>query len=77
MKKFLSTLLNIFGFIFLLTALISGYYAVTSFLERLKWGRGVFFTDVEIFSAITIVFIILGIIILRISHKLKKKLPSH
>jgi len=77
MKKYLSALLNIFGFIFLLAALISGFYSVTSFIERMRWGRGLFFTDVEIFSVITIVFIILGIVFLRISHKLKKRQPLH
>ena len=75
-KEALSTLLNIFGFIFLLTALISGFYAFTSFMERTQWGRGLFFVDVEIFSIITIIFIVLGVASLLISHKIKKLPPK-
>jgi len=77
MIKIFASLLNIFGFILLLAALISGFYAFTAFIERIHGGRGLFFTNVEIFSIITVFFIILGIVFLWISHKIKKKLSPH
>ena len=76
MKKSFASLLTIFGFIFLLVALMSGFYAVSSFIERLKAGRGVMFADVEIFTVLTILFIITGILCLWISNRIKIRLTQ-
>ncbi len=76
MKKTLASLLSILGFVFLLIALMSGFYAVSSFVERLKAGNGVMFADVEIFTVITIFFIIVGILCLWISNRIKKRLTQ-
>ncbi len=76
MKKTFASLLTMLGFIFLLIALMSGFYAVSTFLERSRYGPGLFFADVEMFTMIAIFFIILGAFSLWISHRIKKKLPK-
>ncbi len=76
MKKTFTSLLTIIGFIFLLVALMSGFYAVSAIVERLQQGSGLLFADVEIFTIITILFIVLGILCLWISNRIKKQLPK-
>ncbi len=66
----------IFGFIFLLVGLMSGFFAVSSFIEGLKAGHGLMFADVEIFTMITILFIVFGVLCLWISHRIKRQLPK-
>lgn len=75
MRKTLATLLAILGIISLLVSLMSAYYTVISYLERAKYGPGLFFADVEIFSAITFFFAITGAISLWISYRIKKNPP--
>ena len=76
MKKTFTSLLTIIGFIFLLVALMSGFYAVSAIVERLQQGSGLLFADVEIFTIITILFIVLGILCLWNSNRIKKQLPK-
>ena len=76
MKKTLASLLSILGFIFLLVALMSGFYAVSSLLDRIHSGHGLLFADVEIFTMITILFIVLGVLCLWIYNRIKKQLPK-
>ncbi len=68
--------MSILGFIFLLVAIMSGFYAVSAIIERLNAGHGILFADVEIFTMITVLFIVLGVFSLWISHKMKKQLPK-
>ena len=75
MRKTLASLLTIVGIIALLVAFMSGYYAVISFIERTRYGPGLMFADVEIFSAITIFFIIVGAVCIWISYRIKKNPP--
>ena len=75
MRKTLASLLTILGIISLLVSLMSAYYTVISYLERSKYGPGLFFADVEIFSAITIFFAAAGAFSLWISYRIKKKPP--
>lgn len=75
MRKTLASVLTIVGIISLLVSLMSAYYAVISFIERSKYGSGLLFADVEIFSAITIIFIVIGSFSLWISYRVKKNPP--
>ena len=75
MRKILVPLLTTVGIISLLVSLMSAYYAVISFIERSKYGPGLFFADVEIFTAITLVFIVAGSAALWISYRIKKNPP--
>ncbi len=75
MRKTLASLLTIAGITSLLVALMSAYYAVISFIERSKYGHGLLFADVEIFSAITIFFAAAGGLSLWISYRIKKHPP--
>lgn len=72
MRKTLVSLLKIAGMAALFVSLMSAYYAVISFLERSKYGYGLLFADVEIFSAITIFFAVTGALSLWISYRFKK-----
>lgn len=75
MRKTLASILTLLGAVSLLISLMSAYYAVISFLDRSKYGPGLLFADVEIFTAITIFFIIVGSISLWISYRIKKNPP--
>ncbi len=75
MRKTLGSLLTIAGIISLLISIMSAYYAVISFIERSKNGPGLLFADVEIFTAITLFFIIVGSAALWISYRIKKHPP--
>jgi len=75
MRKSLASILTLLGVVSLLISLMSAYYAVISFLDRSKYGPGLLFADVEIFTAITIFFIIVGSIALWISYRIKKNPP--
>ena len=75
MRKTLASILTIAGVISLLISLMSAYYAVISFIERSKYGPGLLFADVEIFTAITLFFIIVGSATLWISYRIKKHPP--
>ncbi len=75
MRKTLASLLTIVGIISLLISLMSAYYAVISFIERSKYGSGLLFADVEIFTAITLFFFIAGSLSLWISYRIKKNPP--
>lgn len=75
MRKTLVSLLTIVGIISLLVSLMSAYYAVISFIERSKYGPGLLFADVEIFSAITIFFAVAGAFSLWVSYRIKKNPP--
>jgi sorbitol-specific phosphotransferase system component IIC len=75
MKKTIASILTITGFISFLISLMSAYYAITSFIERARYGPGLFFADVEIFVAITLFFIVAGSFCLWISHRIRKHNP--
>lgn len=75
MRKTLVSILTLLGAVSLLVSLMSAYYAVISFLERSNNGAGLMWADVEIFSAITIFFIIVGSAALWISYRIKKRPP--
>ena len=72
MKKTIASILTIVGSISLLISLMSAYYAVTSFIERSNYGPGLFFADVEMFTIIALLFIIIGSLCLWISYRIKK-----
>jgi len=76
MKKTFASILSIIGFIFLLVSGMSGFYAVSALIDRLRHGSGLLFADVEIFIMLTILFIILGLICLWVSNRIKKQLPK-
>jgi len=61
-KSFLSFTLLFLGIFFVLIALISAYFTLTSFLERQSHGSGIFFADVELFGLVAIIFTILSAI---------------
>ena len=75
MRKTLVSILTLLGMVSLLVSLMSAYYAVISYIERSKNGPGLFFTDVEIFTAITLFFIVVGSAALWILYRIKKKSP--
>jgi hypothetical protein len=71
MKKNFSLLLKIPGVLFIVIAVLCAWGALNSFLERLQHGAGLMFADAEIFTILTIVFLILGFIFLWAGKKLK------
>lgn len=75
MRKALAGLLTLLGIVSLLVSLMSAFYAVISFLDRSKYGPGLFFADVEIFTAITVFFIAAGSAALWISYRIKRHTP--
>ncbi|MFZ0452285.1 MAG: hypothetical protein WCE54_23040 [Ignavibacteriaceae bacterium] len=75
MRKTLASLLTLLGVVSLLVSLMSAYYAVISFIDRSKYGPGLLFADVEIFTAITLFFIIVGSAVLWISYRINKRPP--
>jgi hypothetical protein len=75
MRKTLVSILTLLGAVSLLVSLMSAYYAVISFLDRSNNGSGLIWADVEIFSAITIFFIIIGSAALWTSYRIKRNPP--
>lgn len=65
-------LLNIFGVLSLLIALVFGILSLSAYLERTKYGPGLMFADVEFFGLIAIIFLLFGFIFLFISRKIRK-----
>jgi len=74
MKKTFSLLLKILGALFIGIALLCAWGALNSFLERSQHGAGLMFADAEIFSLLTVVFLILGFVCFWIGKKLKGQL---
>lgn len=71
--KFKSVLLlNIFGVLSLLIAFVFGILSLSAYLERIKYGPGLMFADVEFFGFIAIISLLFGIIFLIISRKIRK-----
>jgi len=70
MNRFLSIIFAIAGVALLLVAFVSLTAAIFSYLERSKYGSGLFFADVEIFAFSTIFFGVLGGFLLLIRKKL-------
>lgn len=68
--------LNIFGVLSLLIALIFGILSLSAYLERTKYGPGLMFADVEFFGLIAIFSLLFGIVFLFISRKIKKSNPQ-
>jgi hypothetical protein len=52
-------------------SLVFAFFALSSFLERGKYGSGLMFADAEIFILLTLVFSVLGFVCLWIGKKLK------
>jgi sorbitol-specific phosphotransferase system component IIC len=75
MRKTLTSILTFTGIISLVISLMSGYYAVIAFIDRSRYGPGLFFADVEIFTAITLFFLISGSVALYVSYRIKKNSP--
>ncbi len=76
MKKIIASMLTVSGFVSFLVAVMSAYYAIISFIERSKYGPGLLFADVEMFTIITLFFIIIGFLCLLISNRIKKSLQQ-
>jgi hypothetical protein len=71
MKKILKPLFTTIGIISFIIALFSAYCSLIAFLERSANGSGLFFADVEIFSAFTIFFLIFAVISFLVVRKLR------
>ena len=71
MKKTFSLLLKITGVLFIVIAVLCAWGALNSFLERSQHGTGLMFADAEIFTILTVVFLILGFIFLWAGKKIK------
>lgn len=68
--------LNIFGVLSLLIALVFGILSLSAYLERTKYGSGLMFAGVEFFGLIAIIFLLFGFVFLFISRKIKKSNPQ-
>lgn len=65
------------GGVLLLIALLSLTASILSFIERLKYGPGLFFADVEFFGLIALVSGIAGVVTVLVAKRLsKRKKPS-
>ena len=62
MKKNISVLLKTFGVIFISLAVVLGWAAFNSFMERINHGSGLMFADAEIFLVLMLFFLFLGIL---------------
>lgn len=71
MKKIFLLLLKILGVLFISIAILCAWGALNSFLERSQHGAGLMFADAEIFSLLTVVFLIIGLVCLLVRKKIK------
>ena len=71
MKKIFLLLLKILGVLFISIAILCAWGALNSFLERSQHGAGLMFADAEIFSLLTVVFLIIGLVCLLVRNKIK------
>ena len=76
MKKNISVLLKTFGVIFISLAVVLGWAAFNSFMERINHGSGLMFADAEIFLVLMLFFLFIGILCFWIERKLKKNLQN-
>ncbi len=70
MKKMISIGLWMVGGLLLLIALVSGGVSILSLLERLQYGPGLLFADVEFFAFIALIAVTLGAAMLFVAQKL-------
>lgn len=73
MKKTFSLMLKISGIISFMISLVFAFFALSSFLEREKYGSGLMFADGEIFLILTLAFLLIGVLCFLIGKKLLKK----
>lgn len=62
MKKSFSAILKTLGVLLLTMAALFGWVAINSLIERIGHGTGLMFADVEIYTMLFLVFLILGIL---------------
>jgi len=71
MKKTFSVILKTLGVILISIAVIFGWAAFNSFMERINHGSGLMFADAEIFLVLMLFFLFAGILCFWIIKKLK------
>ena len=76
LKSIFASALLFLGIFLILIALISAYFFLMSFIERQGHGSGLLFADVEIFGLVTIIFTIIGAVIIFISRKILRLKPN-
>ncbi len=70
-----SVVLGIIGALFLLLALGAGLVSVSALVDRMRYGRGIMFADVEFFGLLSLVSGVLGTIMVIAANKLSKWKP--
>ena len=70
-----SVILRIIGALFLLLALGAGMASVSALAERMRYGPGIMFADVEFFGLLALVSGVLGTILIISANKLSKWKP--
>lgn len=71
-NSYLSSALLITGIFCILIAIVAAYSAFTSFFERQSHGSGMLFADVELLDLVTIIFVVLGLIMIFTARKILK-----
>ncbi len=72
MKSKLYIVLIILGIFSLVISFIFWMLSLSAYLERAKYGPGLFFADVEFFGIVAIVSLLFGLVFLFISRRIKK-----
>jgi hypothetical protein len=67
-------LLKILGFLSFFVSIIATIFGTEALIERLRWGRGIMFADVEILFMLALLFLLVGFIFVFVANKLKKRL---
>ncbi len=70
-----SVVLGIIGTLFLLLALGAGLVSVSALVERMRYGPGIMFADVEFFGLLSLVSGVLGTILVISANKLSRWKP--
>ena len=72
MKPKFNNVLTLFGIFSLFVSFIFGVLSLSAYFERAKYGPGLFFADVEFFGLIAITSLLIGLVFLFISRRIKK-----
>ena len=73
MKRFLAYTLTVIGALTLLLAVFAAIAAAISLNERIRFGRGLMFADVEILAILTLFLGIAGVALLWFGRKLNRR----
>lgn len=73
MNKIIYIVVKLFGIISLFFTVLFAFLTLSALMDRINNGPGIMFAGVEILLMLTVLFLIIGVMMLFISKKIKKK----